>query len=137
MYGSFYTYGNEESDLLNHFEMIEIIFSVISIILCGLAIIGACLYSSIMIGINVLQLIIGYILGIIFVVNYSNNYFDYWEEYYDYSCCTCYMNGLTIAVASIETILWMYPHVGFIVQVQKGIMSKDTYAPEEFSCCCV
>jgi hypothetical protein len=34
------------------------------------------------------------------------------------------------------TALFMYPHLGFITEVRAGIMTRETYAREEFSCCC-
>ena len=35
------------------------------------------------------------------------------------------------------TAAFLYPHIGFILEVKKGIMTRDTYPREEFSCCCV
>jgi hypothetical protein len=42
-----------------------------------------------------------------------------------------YLWGLPI------TLLLIYPHVVFIKEVHDGIMTKETYAREQASCCCV
>lgn len=36
----------------------------------------------------------------------------------------------------IFTGLWMYPTVGLITEIKKGIMSPETYPREAYSCCC-
>ena len=41
-----------------------------------------------------------------------------------------------VIVGAITTLLVIYPHVGFIYEVQRGILSQETYPREEFSCCC-
>jgi hypothetical protein len=138
----YYIYGGDEgSDLLGKYETIEMVFSAISIVMSAVAIGGAYLYSSIMVGLNVVWLVVGYGLGIWLGLNYCNDYCDAWEDYYDdyygYAYCTCSVNGVAAIMAAVAMVIWIYPHVGFIVQVRKGIMSRDTYAREEFSCCCV
>jgi hypothetical protein len=40
-------------------------------------------------------------------------------------------------VSAVITALWIYPHVGLIIEIKKGIMSPVTYPREEYSCCCV
>jgi hypothetical protein len=34
------------------------------------------------------------------------------------------------------TALCMYPHLGFITEVRAGIMTRENYARERYSCCC-
>ena len=41
-----------------------------------------------------------------------------------------------IIATIIFIVLLVYPHVGFIYEVRKGILSPETYPREEFSCCC-
>ena len=43
----------------------------------------------------------------------------------------------TYIVSGIVMLLFVYPHAGFISEIKSGIMSKETYPREEFSCCCV
>ena len=40
-----------------------------------------------------------------------------------------------IIISAVITGLWMYPLVGFIMEVRKGIMSRETYPREEYCCC--
>jgi len=42
-----------------------------------------------------------------------------------------------IVIQAVLTLFFMYPHIGFIMEVHSGIMSAETYPREEFSCCCV
>ena len=44
---------------------------------------------------------------------------------------------LQIVISAGITAGFLYPHIGFIMEVKKGIMTRDTYPREEFSCCCV
>ncbi len=38
---------------------------------------------------------------------------------------------------AVMVAFFIYPNVIFILEVRKGIMSKETYHNEEYSCCCV
>jgi len=37
----------------------------------------------------------------------------------------------------IVTALWLYPQVGLILEIKKGILSPETYEQEKYSCCCM
>ena len=39
-------------------------------------------------------------------------------------------------VSAVVTALLIYPHAGLILEIDKGIMSQETYPREEYSCCC-
>lgn len=41
-----------------------------------------------------------------------------------------------IVFACLWTALFLYPTVGLIVEINKGIMSEKTYPREAYSCCC-
>lgn len=124
-----------DSSISVRYEKIEIIFSGVSVALSGFAIVGACLYSSFAVGLNALWLLIAYVLGFVFGTQYCNDYCDAYED--PYYSCTCSLNGFTVFVSAVVMVLFVYPHIGFIVQVEKGIMSRETYQREEYSCCCV
>lgn len=34
------------------------------------------------------------------------------------------------------SVLFVYPHVPFIMELKKGTMSEENYSNEEYSCCC-
>lgn len=132
-----YLYGSE-ANLLGNYETMEIVFSCVSILLSGLAIAGAFLYNVYMVATNVVWLVVGFALGIYFVLQYCNDMLDYCDAHPEtYYSCTCYLNFPNVVIAGIAMCLWIYPHVGFIQEVRKGIMSKETYQREQYSCCCV
>ena len=39
-------------------------------------------------------------------------------------------------ILAIFWVLYLFPHIGFIVEVCNGTMSRETYPREEYSCCC-
>ena len=49
-------------------------------------------------------------------------------------------DGITWTITIITNIiiygLYIYPLVGLILEIKKGIMSKETYPREAYSCCC-
>jgi hypothetical protein len=135
-YGLYHYNGGGSTSLANEYsyETIEIIFGGISIILSSVAIFGACYYKIILVGLNVLWLVVAYVLGIIFAVQYCSEFRDNCGDYY---YCTCTLNVGSVIGAGVVMCLYVYPHIGFIVQVYKGIMSRETYPREEYCCCCV
>lgn len=138
-----YLYGeNTGSNALGKYETIEMIFSAASIVLSGIAIGGAILFNIWWVALNIIWLIVGFILAIVSSLQYCDDYCDWYTDYYDDlsyydSYCTCSINVASVMVAAAFMIIWIYPHVGFIMEVRNGIMSKETYAREEYSCCCV
>jgi uncharacterized membrane protein YbjE (DUF340 family) len=105
--------------------------SVVSAI-CGL--VGGIKYNIPLVSIQVLWLIVAFVVGIVLSVVAINDVNDQLELNGEEE-----LNqpiGSYIFSATI-TCLWMYPHVGFIMEVKSGIMSLETYPREEYSCCCV
>lgn len=116
----------------------EMIFSGVSVATGLLSIYGAYIFNIWPVLLNMTWLIVGYVAGIIYVVQWCNDYKEtnsYETQYYSYSTTnTCQVNGATIVAQGIIMLLWLYPHIGFTVQVLKGTLAKDSYAPR--SCCC-
>lgn len=121
----------ECDEFMNKYETMEIIFSVVSIILGIAAIVGARIFNTFLVGANAFWLIAGIILNAVISMQMCKEWQDQGAEY---TCQTPY--GLFV-IAVIIVLLFVYPHVGFIVEVKKGIMSHETYPREEYSCCCV
>lgn len=129
----------------------EMIFSAISIIFGFCSIFGAYVFNIWPVLLSVVWLLVGYIAGIIVGVQWCNdfnkssqttynNYGSYSDPYYGYSYGyyyyeTCVISPGVAVVQAIIMALWMYPHVGFVVQVKKGTLRKDNYSAQ--SCCCV
>jgi fumarate reductase subunit C len=132
----FYYQGVSSEAWEEHLEtcaIVEIICSIVSIALSSAAIAGAVKYNMFLVGANGVWLIVGYIIALISVLNACNT----WNVEYPYSYYECQVNGFAILVSLVVAGLWAYPHVGFIHEVRKGIMSENTYSREEYSCCCV
>mmetsp|Transcript_24412 Transcript_24412/g.51165 ORF Transcript_24412/g.51165 Transcript_24412/m.51165 type:complete len:219 (+) Transcript_24412:176-832(+) len=111
----------------------EMIFSGVSIATGLLSIFGAYIFNVWPVLINVAWLLIVYIAAIIYAIQWCNDYIEKYTSKYLYA--TCSISPGSVIVQGILMLLWIYPHVGFIVQVAKGTLTKDGYVPS--SCCCV
>ena len=56
-------------------------------------------------------------------------------EYYEQPRTTA-QSAVGVIIAIIVSGLIIYPTIGLIVEIKKGIMSKETYPREAYSCCC-
>jgi hypothetical protein len=108
------------------------IFSGISLIFSIAALVGARTYNIWLVGSNIIWLLVSYIASIIIsIVTIDEiNAISPDDTEFGYDIRTYVISGL-------YTILFMYPHIGFIHEVKSGIMSAETYPREESSCCCV
>jgi large-conductance mechanosensitive channel len=43
---------------------------------------------------------------------------------------------VSYVLVGVITAFWIYPSVMLITEIRNGIMSRETYPREEFSCCC-
>jgi len=87
------------------------------------------------VGVGVFWLITTYIADIVISIN---TYSALQEDYSGTGSTP--LNPLpywTFIVQAAFTGLFIYPHVGLMLEIKKGIMTPETYAREEFSCCCV
>jgi hypothetical protein len=82
---------------------------IITMICCCFGVLGAIQYSVWMVSAAALKLCIGVVVGL------------------------CSFNVAQMVAFS----LFLYPHVFFMKEVRQGIMSKENYANERQSCCCV
>ena len=95
--------------------------------LCALA--GANMYNIPLVALNTLWYVGSFIGGAVILVQTSNQV----EEAADVNLLVI----PNIVVSAVITMLFMYPHIGFMYEVKVGIMSAETYPREEYSCCCV
>jgi hypothetical protein len=105
------------------------IFQVMAIV----ALLGARFYNIWMLSVVIVWYVINYAIGIyisIDNINAVNNLSN--PE------IPQYRNPIGLFIFNaIITGLWIYPHVGLIIEIKKGIMTPETYPREEYSCCCV
>jgi hypothetical protein len=132
---------NEEfEDHVDPYLKAEMGFSFVSILLCILAIAGAAKFNLWMVLPHAVWLVLGWVIGLVLVIRACNS----WNEkdtkedhsYYtiDYECT---VNGPGVVFSLIFMVLFLYAHIGFMMEVNKGIMSEETYEREKHSCCCV
>jgi len=112
---------------------VEMIFSGVSIATGILSIFGAYIFNIWPVVVNVVWLLLGYTVGIILAVQWCKDFLEQYpsDDYY----ATCYIEPAPVLIQGVIMLLWIYPHIGFMVQVCKGTLSKDNYVPH--SCCCV
>ena len=135
------TDDNEElEDHLDPYLKAEMGFSFISILLCILAIVGAAKFNLWMVLPHAVWLVLGWVIGLVLVIRACNswNEKDTEEDHVYYTIdYECNINGGQVAFSLVFMILFLYAHVGFMMEVNKGIMSEETYEREKHSCCCV
>lgn len=112
----------------------EIVLGVVSILFSILAIVGAVKFNIKMVVPNVLWLIVGFIIGLVLLFHSCAGVDDLDSETLDY---TCEIDFISIVFALLWLLFWCYPHIMFISEVRKGIMTPETYPREKYSCCCV
>lgn len=118
-------YEEAWQEQLEGYEMLQIILDAIWIV-CGTgAIVSAVVYRVWPLYLYVLFLVACAITDITFQVQTCNEFEN-----------ECNLKGLPIFLELLFVSLNIYPCVGFIVEVRKGIMSKETYPREEYSCFC-
>ena len=93
------------------------------------ALVGANKFNIPLVAINTLWYVGSFIGGAVLLVNTANTVEDATGE--NLSVIP------SIIISAVITMLFMYPHIGFMYEVKVGIMSAETYPREEFSCCCV
>ena len=101
--------------------------------LLGIATIwGAVNFNVIPVALNVFWMFASFIAGVIVRPIYCHTWDDKGD---DYTCTSAGVGGIVFGLAIIA--LFAYPHIMFIVEVRKGILTRETYPREEYSCCCI
>jgi fructose-specific phosphotransferase system IIC component len=81
---------------------------------------------------GILWLIAQFIAGVVITLTTYNDL----EETYNGSETLRALPYFSFVIQGVITALLIYPHVGLIMEIKKGIITPDTYHREEFSCCC-
>jgi len=99
--------------------------------ICGL--VGALKFNTCLVAVDLVWMAVNFIVGAVVSMSNANDVDALQDDQVDYK-----PNPIgDIIFSAVITSLWMYPLVGFIMEVRKGIMSRETYPREEHSCCCV
>lgn len=97
------------------------------------ALLGARFYNIWMLAVVVVWFVVSYAIGIFFAIDTINDVNNLNNPDID-----TFRNPYGIFVFNaVVTGLWIYPHVGLILEIKKGIMTPETYPREEYSCCCI
>jgi len=115
------SYGQQKwKEYIRTYEMIEIVFSVVSILLGIGAILDAFHYNIVLVALNAVWILGGYVAGIVIGITGCKGWNNMDDNYYDYQCTPLPLPSYFISFAIIVAIL--YPHIGFIIEVKKGIL---------------
>lgn len=109
-----------------------LVCSLVSVLLGIATIWGAVNFKVIPVGLNVVWMFASFIAGVIVRPIYCHSWNDKGEGH---NCASAGVGGIVFGLAIIA--LFAYPQVMFIVEVQKGILTRETYPREEYSCCCI
>eukprot|EP00980_Cylindrotheca_fusiformis_P029260 scaffold22779_cov137-Cylindrotheca_fusiformis.AAC.2 len=123
-----------------------LVVAVIHIVMTIVALVGAVIFNFWMVALYAVWSILNLILTIVFQYLLVSESFDWIESQLDddtfngdwdavESALNIYMYVI-FALTAVFTLLWTYPSVFLAVEMKKGIMTKETYPREEFSCCC-
>lgn len=120
---------DEVEEILEDLVKVGGILAGISLFANICAIIGAIKYNIYLVAVNALWIFGNFVANTITSIEYAND-INQTDPDTDLSLVP------NIIVSGVIACLLAYPHVGFIVEVKRGIMSFETYPREEYSCCC-
>lgn len=122
----------EASSLIDEYYINRSIFLGISILTAFLAQVGSVYFNVWLVGLHTVWMVVDYIS---FLILATRLYAELEDTYA--SIPKEPMSPLPGFIFNgLLTGIFMYPHLGFITEVRAGILTKDTYPREEFSCCC-
>lgn len=123
-YGGGQAYSGQEgwNDFMKKYEIIEIVFSVVSICLGAAAIFGAYNYNIVLVALNAIWIVGGFVAGIIISITACSDWNSDASAYYD-TYVVCYNPPIaSYFIAFLIIVAIIYPMVGFVVEVKRGIL---------------
>jgi hypothetical protein len=118
-------------ETIEHSYLVQSIFVGIGLVPSMCSLVGGIQYNVYLVGINIVWLITEYIATI---VNEMLAFLEIEESYAGTQ--NIKMPWVSWVISAIISALFIYPLVRFIREINLGIMSRETYPREEFSCCC-
>ena len=119
--------------ILDNNTIQTIILSAIGLVMAVVALFGARLYNVPMLCLVVLWFAVNFGVGVWLNIDLINSIN---EVYRQNGTQEIAISPFGFVLSAVITCLWVYPHVGLIVEIRQGIMSVETYPREEYSCCC-
>lgn len=127
-----------------------LIISIVHIVMTVISMVGAIMFNWVMVALYAVWAIIYMVLYIVFEHTMSSDFFDWVDKTLEEDDVTSYAedwdtiekfyNIYAYALYGLIvffTLLWTYPSCFLTAEIKKGIMTRETYPREEFSCCCV
>jgi hypothetical protein len=111
--------------------LVESIFVGIGLVASMCSLVGGIRYNIYLVRINVVWLIIEYIATIVIQML---AYMEIEENYAGTQ--NMKMPWVNWVISALISAFFIYPMVRFIREINLGIMSRETYPREQFSCCC-
>ena len=115
---------------MHHFTKLTLIFLGISLLINVVAIIGAFQYNSYLVAFA----IVWHVANYVFSTTISISTVALIEE--NFANFDAGNPVPSVILEGIVSVVVIYPHIGFVYEVRNGILSAETYAREEYSCCC-
>jgi uncharacterized protein with PQ loop repeat len=131
------TYTDDEfiedvSVVLDEYFVSRIIFLGIAILTSIVAIAGAVHYQIWLVGFHAFWLVVDFIAYVILLLAMIEDLDPTYAEK-DLAARSPVSNFVFVACL---TAIFIYAHLGFIIEVRAGILTHETYPREEYSCCC-
>jgi hypothetical protein len=119
-------------ETIEHGYFVQSIFVGIGVVASMCSLVGAIQYNIYLVAINIVWLITEYIATVVIEML---AYLEIEESYAGTQNIRMPWASWVIS-AIIISAFFIYPMVRFIREINLGVMSRETYPREEFSCCC-
>lgn len=110
----------------------ESVITALGLVFSACSLVGAIKYNINLVAANIVWLLVEYLADIIIDMRSITAIEEYYSGTEDIR-----MPWPSFIISAIITCLIIYPMVRFVREVKVGIMSPETYAREEYSCCCM
>lgn len=133
-YGGIYYDDNfGDNDVPYNILAIEAVLCTITVIAGGIGIYGSLQYNVYAVGFTGVWLLLNWMASLIDSIAFCAAFEDEPDDYRTYECRVS-PEGVTLSFFIV--VGFIYPHVLFIKEVIQGILTKDNYSREKYSCCC-
>ena len=122
----------EVTVVLDDYFYTRIIFAGVAIFSAIVSTVGAVYFNVWLVGFHIITLCVDYIAYVILALAMLEDLEPLYAEQ-GLSPASPLPNFVFIGML---LLFFIYPQVGFISEVKRGIMSKETYIREDYSCCC-
>jgi hypothetical protein len=123
---------DEASTMINEFYMKRTIFLGIAMFTAFCAMQGAVYFNVWLVGAHAIWMVVDYVAFLVLAIRYNDDAKDVYDDVGEQPTSPVpifIVNGFFVALV-------LYPHLGFISEFRAGIMTRETYPREQYSCCC-